>query len=42
VRPNEALSRFSGGSLDGTWLLTVADLAAGDAGALLQWCLEPY
>lgn len=39
--PNSLLSAFDGESLDGTWRLSVTDLAAGDLGTLASWCLQP-
>jgi CSLREA domain-containing protein len=38
--PDEALSAFDGESLAGTWVLVLADLATGDEGQLVDWCLE--
>lgn len=40
LRPLEPLSAFAGEDLGGTWLLGVADNAAGDVGELRRWCLE--
>ena len=37
--PNEALAAVDGEGADGVWTLTVADLAARDAGALVGWAL---
>lgn len=40
LRPAASLAGFAGEPLAGTWRLQVADLAPGDDGALLAWCLE--
>jgi subtilisin-like proprotein convertase family protein len=34
------MSAFSGQSLSGTWILTIADLAGGDIGTLTFWALD--
>jgi hypothetical protein len=39
--PNNPLSAFDGQSLNGTWRLNSADLAASDTGTLVQWCIAP-
>jgi subtilisin-like proprotein convertase family protein len=40
--PIEALSTFSGEDINGSWRLSVTDLATGrDAGTLDRWCLLP-
>ncbi|MEO7430445.1 MAG: hypothetical protein ABIR62_00060 [Dokdonella sp.] len=41
-KPNNPIGPvFAGQSLAGTWNLNVADLAGGDTGTLIQWCLMP-
>ncbi len=40
LRPAGDLRRLVGEPTAGTWTLRVADLAAGDQGTLLGWCLE--
>ncbi len=40
VRPAEALAAFVGETSGGEWVLTVADHAPRDTGALVSWCLE--
>ncbi len=37
--PNGVLAGFDTENLSGDWDLTVADLAAGDTGTLVEWCL---
>ncbi len=37
--PNGVLAGFDTEDLAGNWDLTVADLAAGDVGTLVEWCL---
>lgn len=37
--PNGVLAGFDTEDLAGNWDLTVADLGAGDAGTLVEWCL---
>ncbi|MDX1387842.1 MAG: proprotein convertase P-domain-containing protein, partial [Acidobacteriota bacterium] len=39
--PNQALSRFDGEDLSGDWELRVSDVANGDAGTFVEWCLIP-
>jgi hypothetical protein len=39
--PNNPMSGFDGQTLNGTWRLSSADLAAQDTGTLLQWCIAP-
>jgi len=39
--PNNPLAAFNGESIQGTWQLTVSDLAGADVGFLLRWCLIP-
>jgi len=39
--PNNPLSGLDGVSLNGTWRLNSADLAAQDVGTLTQWCIVP-
>ena len=40
VRPAEALAAFAAETSGGEWVLTVADGAPRDTGALVSWCLE--
>lgn len=40
LSPSEPLATFVGQPWQGTWMLTVADGAAGDTGAMVSWCLE--
>lgn len=40
VRRAEALAAFVGETSGGEWVLTVADHAPRDTGALVSWCLE--
>lgn len=37
--PNGLLAEFDGEDLADNWDLTVSDLAAGDTGTLMEWCL---
>lgn len=39
--PNDSLDAFDGQSISGTWTLNAADLASGDTGTLVEWCLLP-
>lgn len=39
-RPEEDLSAFDGEDAQGTWTLTIEDLAHGNGGALQSWALE--
>lgn len=39
LSPEESLAAFSGENPNGTWTITVTDVAAGDAGTLLNWSL---
>jgi subtilisin-like proprotein convertase family protein len=39
LRPNEALSTFTGENVAGVWRLTVNDLHVSDEGTLQHWCL---
>jgi subtilisin-like proprotein convertase family protein len=40
LRPLGGLDAFDGETLAGEWHLAVSDLASGDDGALVRWCLE--
>ena len=39
--PNNPLSAFDGQALNGTWRLSVQDLAGFDTGTVTEWCLAP-
>ncbi len=39
--PAASLAGFNGQVLQGTWTLTVQDVAAGDVGTINSWCLIP-
>jgi hypothetical protein len=41
VRPAEQLDRLDGLPLDGTWQLSIADLAPSDDGTFISWCMKP-
>ena len=42
LKPEEALSVFTGHTLHGEWRLTITDHAGGDTGKLKEWCvIEP-
>lgn len=40
LRPNQNLSAFEGVPASGEWTLVVEDLAGGQAGRLMEWCLS--
>ncbi|MBK8434864.1 MAG: proprotein convertase P-domain-containing protein [Chloroflexi bacterium] len=37
--PNNPLSGFDGGNLNGTWTLNASDSAADDTGTVVDWCV---
>lgn len=37
--PNNPLSGFDNGNLNGTWTINVSDAATGDTGVLADWCV---
>lgn len=39
-RPANALTPFDGQALNGTWRLSVSDMAGADTGTVNQWCLS--
>lgn len=39
AKPEEALQTFDGESAEGSWELTLSDVAPGNQGVLNQWCL---
>lgn len=42
-RPNNALTGFDGGTMQGNWSLIIDDnYSLGDDGTLLQWCVEVF
>jgi subtilisin-like proprotein convertase family protein len=41
VTPTQALSGYDTANVQGSWSLTVFDVASGDTGALVQWCVLP-
>jgi subtilisin-like proprotein convertase family protein len=41
VMPQNALAAFNGQPFQGTWTLTVQDVATADVGTLNSWCLIP-
>lgn len=41
VTPTQSLGGFDAGNVEGGWSLTVYDVASGDTGTLVQWCVLP-